>query len=256
MAVTYKVLSALLSYPTEDLQAAAGSFMQILEEEGLLPEVDRQALGRLIRQVAGEDLYELQERYVQLFDRTRSLSLHLFEHVHGESRDRGQAMVDLTDLYETHGLEITANELPDHLPLFLEFLSTLPEAEAREHLSQPLHIIAALRERLIKRKSVYAAVFRVLETLARETPDAAALSAVLAEPEDDPDDLDAIDAEWEEAAVIFGPGAPDDESCPQVSDMLARMDVPPGAQAPTPTLPTAPSAAAPTASGDPLADGQ
>ena len=136
MAVTYKILSALLSYPTEDLQAAAGSFVQLLDDEALLPEADRQALVRLIKQIAGEDLYELQERYVQLFDRTRSLSLHLFEHVHGESRDRGQAMVDLTDLYAQHGLEITANELPDHLPLFLEFLSTLPEAEAREHLGQ------------------------------------------------------------------------------------------------------------------------
>lgn len=247
MTVTYKILSALLSYPTEDLQAAAGSFTKLLEDEALLPDVDRQALVRLIKQIGSEDLYELQERYVQLFDRTRSLSLHLFEHVHGESRDRGQAMVDLTDLYEKHGLEITARELPDHLPLFLEFLSTLPEAEAREHLTQPLHIVAALRERLIKRKSVYAPVFRVLETLARVAPDAAALSAVLAVPEDDPDDLEALDAEWEEAAVMFGPGAPDDDSCPQVSDMLARMDVPPGA---------APPATAPPASGDPLADGQ
>jgi len=260
MAVTYKILSALLSYPTEDLQAAAGSFVQLLDDEALLPEADRQALVRLIKQIAGEDLYELQERYVQLFDRTRSLSLHLFEHVHGESRDRGQAMVDLTDLYEQSGLEITANELPDHLPMFLEFLSILPENEARDHLSQPLHIIAAVRERLIKRKSPYATVFRALETLARVKPDAAAVKTMLSEPEDDPDDLDAIDAEWEEAAVMFGPGAPDDDSCPQVSDMLARMDVPTGAPlgapAPTSTLPTTPPATAPHASTDPLADGQ
>ena len=69
------------------------------------------------------DLYDLQERYVLLFDRTRSLSLHLFEHVHGESRDRGQAMVDLKALYERHGLHMSSSELPDHLPLFLEFLS-------------------------------------------------------------------------------------------------------------------------------------
>lgn len=227
MAMTHKILSALLSYPTEELQAAAGEFEPILAGEGLLPEPDRQALSRLIRQIAGEDLYELQERYVQLFDRTRSLSLHLFEHVHGESRDRGQAMVDLTSQYEKHGLEITANELPDHLPLFLEYLSILPDAEAREQLEQPVHIIAALRERLAKRKSVYASVFRALETLARVTPDRDAVDAVLAEPEVDPDDLEAIDAEWEETAVMFGPGAPDDTSCPQVSDMLARMDIPP-----------------------------
>jgi nitrate reductase molybdenum cofactor assembly chaperone NarJ/NarW len=247
MAVTYKILSALLSYPTEELQAAAGEFAKILEDEAMLPEVDRQALDRLIKQTAGEDIYELQERYVQLFDRTRSVSLHLFEHVHGESRDRGPAMVDLSELYEKHDLEITANELPDHLPVFLEFLSILSEKEARDHLSQPLHIIAALRERLIKRKSPYATVFRALETLARAAPDASAVAAVLAEPEDDPDDLEAIDAEWEETAVMFGPGAPDDDSCPQVSDMLARMDIPPPNGVPTNGKPT---------NGDPLPDGQ
>ncbi|MDA0785567.1 MAG: nitrate reductase molybdenum cofactor assembly chaperone [Proteobacteria bacterium] len=255
MAATYKILSALLTYPGEELQAAAGAFAQILEDEAMLPAADRQALDRLIKQIADEDLYELQERYVQLFDRTRSVSLHLFEHVHGESRDRGQAMVDLTDLYEQNGLEITANELPDHLPMFLEFLSILPANEARDHLAQPVHIIAALRERLIKRKSPYAAVFRALETLARAKPDAAAVAAVLAEPETDPDDLEAIDAEWEEAAVMFGPGAPDDDSCPQVSDMLAHMDVPQGT--PLGASASAPShSTAPPASADTLADGQ
>ena len=78
--------------------------------------------------MATGDLYDLQERYVLLFDRTRSLSLHLFEHVHGESRDRGQAMVDLKTIYENGGLEIAATELPDFVPLFLEFLSTQPRA--------------------------------------------------------------------------------------------------------------------------------
>lgn len=241
MAVTHKILSALLSYPTGELQQAAGEFERILADEGLLPEPDRRALSRLICQIADQDLYELQERYVQLFDRTRSLSLHLFEHVHGESRDRGQAMVDLTNQYAEHGLEIAANELPDHLPLFMEYLSILPDDEAREQLGQPVHIIAALRERLAKRKSAYAAAFRALETLARGTPDTKAVAAVLAEPEVDPDDLEAIDAEWEETAVMFGPGAPDDNVCPQVADMLARMDVSPDA---------------PLADGEPSSGGQ
>ena len=84
------------------------------------------ALDRLLDELATGDLYDLQERYVLLFDRTRSLSLHLFEHVHGESRDRGQAMVDLKALYERHGLLMSSSELPDHLPLFLEFLSDHP----------------------------------------------------------------------------------------------------------------------------------
>ena len=77
----------------------------------------------------------MQERYVLLFDRTRSLSLHLFEHVYGESRDRGQAMVDLKQLYEQHGLFMSSSELPDYLPLFLEFLSAVPETQSARSCS-------------------------------------------------------------------------------------------------------------------------
>ena len=235
MAKTYKVLSALLSYPTADLQAAAPEFAAVLEQEGLIPEPARRALDPLISQIAEDDLYELQERYVLLFDRTRSLSLHLFEHIHGESRDRGQAMIDLAELYYSNGLAISARELPDYLPLFLEFLSTQPEAEAREFLAQPLHIISALATRLIRRDSVYAAALRAIEAAARSKPEAVALQELLDATEDDPNDLAALDAIWEEEAVTFGPGAPDDDTCPSVSEMLARMGADPApAEPPTP----------------------
>lgn len=227
MTKTFKVLSALLSYPTAELQAAAPEFAAVLASEGLLPDPARQALTPLITQIAEGDLFDLQERYVLLFDRTRSLSLHLFEHIHGESRDRGQAMVDLAELYAQNGLAISARELPDYLPLFLEFLSTQPEDEARELLGQPLHIISALATRLIRRESVYAAALRALESIARGKPEAAALQELLEAAEDDPNDLAALDAIWEEEAVTFGPGAPDDDNCPQVSEMLARMGADP-----------------------------
>ena len=114
------------------------------------------ALGRLADDIGGRDAYDAQERYVLLFDRTRSLSLHLFEHVHGESRDRGQAMVDLMAMYEEDGFEIDTKELPDYLPMFLEYLSMKPRAEAVQLLDETAHILAALRERLKKRQSVYA----------------------------------------------------------------------------------------------------
>lgn len=227
MAKTYKVLSAILSYPTAELQAAAPGFLKILEDEDLLPGIDRRALAPVLEELVNETLYELQERYVFLFDRTRSLSLHLFEHVHGESRERGQAMVDLADHYAQHGLEILARELPDHLPLFLEFLSILPAEEAREFLEQPLHIISALSERLQRRDSSYAGVLRALETLSRRKPEASVLQALLDEAEDDPADLPALDEIWEETEVLFGPGAADDDSCPQVSEMLVRMGTDP-----------------------------
>ena len=115
-----------------------GELRAAIEVEGLVPAAVRRQLDDLLNDIAGGDLYDLQERYVLLFDRTRSLSLHLFEHVHGESRDRGQAMVDLLTMYEERGLAAVKNELPDFLPLFLEFLATLPQARRRcELLSHP-----------------------------------------------------------------------------------------------------------------------
>src|SRR5207244_12015926 len=132
MAKTFKALSILLSYPTAEFQQVAGKLRTVIETEGLVPPSVRRQLDGLLTEIASGDLYDLQERYVLLFDRTRSLSLHLFEHVHGESRDRGQAMVDLKALYERHGLLMSSSELPDHLPLVLEFLSTIPGADARQ----------------------------------------------------------------------------------------------------------------------------
>ena len=132
-------------------------------------------------------------------------------------------MVDLANLYEQHGLAISARELPDHLPLFLEFLSTLPMVEARDLLEQPLHIVSVLSTRLQRRGSIYSAVFRVLEGLARNRPEATIVASMLDENEDDPNDFEALDAVWDETEVVFGPGAVADDDCPRVSDILNRM---------------------------------
>ena len=205
MTNVFKALSALLTYPTAELQTAAGA---IGEAVARLPDVPaRDRLRGLIDEIGNGDIYDLQERYVLLFDRTRSLSLHLFEHVHGEARDRGQAMVDLMNLYEKHGLSIGAAELPDHLPLFLEFLSTRPLAEACDLLEQPAHIIAAIGERLRKRDSTYAAIFDALVSLSVLQPKDADVLTLLGEPDSDPDDFAALDQAWEDAPVTFGPEA-------------------------------------------------
>ncbi|MGE0702151.1 MAG: nitrate reductase molybdenum cofactor assembly chaperone, partial [Hyphomicrobiaceae bacterium] len=204
---TLKVLSALLTYPGEELQAAAPELTAALVAEALLPRAYHAGVIGLIDDIATRDLFDAQERYILLFDRTRSLSLHLFEHVHGESRDRGQAMVDLLRVYEDAGYSPTASELPDFLPLFLEFASTRPPAEAIELISQPGHVLAALRERLAKRKSPYEAAFGALVALSKAKLNAAALAALRSEPDPEPDDLEALDAAWEEEEVTFGPGA-------------------------------------------------
>jgi nitrate reductase delta subunit len=221
MTRTLKVLAALLSYPTEDTQAAAVVFKEVLAEEDLLPKRQQVRLGQLIDQIATRDLFDLQERFVQLFDRSKTLSLHIFEHVHGESRDRGQAMVDLQALYAEHGLEISAKELPDYLPLFLEFLSVLPLEEARNLLGEPGHVLEALRDRLRKRKSIYASVFRALLSIAASNP-AAAQADIFTE-EEDPDDLEALDRAWAEEPVTFGPG---EDACPVADQMVAKMNAP------------------------------
>ncbi len=218
---TLRALAALLSYPTVELLAASGEIRAALDREALLPAAERRALDRLIGELERGDLYDLQERYGLLFDRTRSLSLHLFEHVHGESRDRGQAMVDLLKLYEENGYSPVASELPDFLPLFLEYASTREPKAALALIGQPAHVVAALRERLAKRASSYEAVMAALLALSRARLDEATLAALRAEPDPEPDDLDALDAAWVDQEVTFGPGTAA-ASCP-VDRMATRL---------------------------------
>jgi len=204
---TLKVISALLTYPSDELVAAVDELKSVLMREALLKPRQLAAINALIDDIATRDLFDAQGRYIMLVDRTRSLSLHLFEHVHGESRDRGQAMVDLIKLYEDGGYTPTTSELPDFLPLFLEYAATRTPAEAIELIGQPGHVLAAIRERLAKRSSSYEAVFAALVALSKTRLDEAALAALRAEPDPEPDDLEALDAAWEDEEVTFGPGA-------------------------------------------------
>ena len=223
MIATYKVLSAVLSYPTAPLQAASHQLVVAINAERLLPPAQRAAVGDLIARIAADDLLEAQSHYVDLFDRTRALSLHLFEHVYGESRDRGQAMVSLLERYRQAGLDIGAREFPDYIPLFLEFLSTLPEAEARSNLGQAAHIFVALGERLRKRGSDYAIVLEALAELSRAVPNEEVLDELRRQRIEDPADLGALDKAWEEAEVRFGPGDVGTGSCPRADEMIERM---------------------------------
>jgi len=238
MLRSLKALSELLTYPTAELQQAAGEISEAIENDTAIPISVRNQLHRLLTELATGDLYDLQERYVLLFDRTRSLSLHLFEHVHGESRDRGQAMIDLKAQYEAHNLFMSAAELPDFVPLFLEYLSLLPAREACETLGQPAHIFAAIAERLRKRKSSYEAVFRALIALSAAKPKEEEISALLSVPDPDANDLAALDAAWEDEPVTFGPGAGD--GCKD--GLIARVR---GALRPAPDMPATPRNAPP-----------
>ena len=232
MNKTLKALSALLTYPTAELRQACGEISEAIEKDMALSSSVRDQLHSLLTELATGDLYDLQERYILLFDRTRSLSLHLFEHVHGESRDRGQAMIDLKAQYENNSLFMNAAELPDFLPLFLEFLSTLPAQEACDMLGQPAHILAAMAERLRKRRSLYESVFHALVALAAAKPKDDEVAALLSLPDPDASDLAALDAAWEDEPVNFGPGASD--GCKD--GLIARVR---GALRPAPDTPAA-----------------
>ena len=213
------LISLLLQYPSLELQAVAGEIRQWLTGDPALPQAAVGACEPLLTRLATTDIYDCQEAYVDLFDRGRAHSLHLFEHVHGESRDRGQAMVDLRARYLDAGLEPEGNELPDYLPLFLEYLSVLPSAQAAEELAQPGVILSALADRLDEKGTPYAAPMRILADLAGAGGEAFEIA-----PADDPDDLAALDAAWEEEQIRFdAPTAPGSADCPQVAGMVDRM---------------------------------
>ena len=167
----------------------------------MLPDSRAQLLETL-EYIYGGELLEAEAQYTGLFEQGRALSLHIFEHVHGESRDRGQAMVDLMAEYAGNGFELDCRELPDYIPLFLEYLSVQPDLEAREWLADVSHILALLAARLQERESLYAHLFEALLIIAGR-------SDLLAETRDqvageEPDyTAEAIDREWEEVAVTF-----------------------------------------------------
>ncbi|HWV02538.1 MAG TPA: nitrate reductase molybdenum cofactor assembly chaperone [Devosia sp.] len=166
----FKMFSALLSYPTSEMRAALDEMAGLIERSPLIAPAERPGLLALIASLGEGDLLDAEERYCELFDRGRALSLHLFEHLHGESRDRGTAMVELKQLYRAAGFDLVGNELPDYLPVVLEYLSCRELPEARDMLVDCAHILQVIARALIARQSNYAAVLQALLVIAGEQP--------------------------------------------------------------------------------------
>lgn len=199
-----KVISCLLDYPREDVRQHRGDLaLAISNAREISPDMRSQLLETL-QHIYQQDLIDAEEQYSGLFDQGRILSIHLFEHVHGESRDRGQAMVDLMQVYEDNGFAMDKRELPDFIPLFLEFLSWLPDMDAREWLADVSPILARLGARLKERDSSYANLFAALLMICGQHGLMAEEQAA-AEKEERDDTPEALDREWEEAAVSFSP---------------------------------------------------
>lgn len=172
-----RALAALLGYPDARLRAHLPELIEALDAEAAVPAARRAELRALAAELGRLDAMELESRYVETFDRGRSTSLHLFEHVHGDSRDRGPAMIDLKQTYEQAGLLLGPEELPDHLCVVLEFASTQPPKVAREFLAEMAHILAAVFSALLKRGSPYASVVAAVLELAGEKVEAVAFEA-------------------------------------------------------------------------------
>ncbi|MCA0899184.1 nitrate reductase molybdenum cofactor assembly chaperone [Microbulbifer agarilyticus] len=201
MIRTLRALALLLDYPSESLKTHFSEVREALETEGFLKPESLAKLRPLMDNFEVLPLLELQMNYSELFDNSRALSLHFFEHIHGESRDRGQAMLDLGEEYIERGFYIERDELPDFIPMFLEFTSCLTIDEARDWLSQPSHVFAALKERLQERDAEYAGIFDALLTLIQEKPDPEAVRELVERAK--ASEKTSIDEVWEEEQVTF-----------------------------------------------------
>lgn len=197
-----KVISRLLDYPSQALFTHADELVSAINEGPKLSIESKGQLADFVSELTGNDLYDAQEKYDLLFDRGRALSLLLFEHVHGESRDRGQAMVDLMREYTEHGFEVSSEQLPDYIPLYLEYLSEQDESYAREWLSDVSHILTILSERLLDRDCSYRVLFEALIELSGATVEREQIAQSVQKEQPD-DTMEAIDKAWEDKEIRF-----------------------------------------------------
>jgi nitrate reductase delta subunit len=196
-----QLLSLLLDYPKQPLVDAKAELLAIVADAAIASEL-KQSLSAFISSRTNGELMDWQSEYDSLFERGRSLSLLIFEHIHGESRDRGQAMVNLLAQYREAGLDIGVKELPDYLPLYLEFLSTQGEHNAQIGLEEIAPVLAVLLCRLQQRESDYASIFATLVALSAAEVDLADIKSQIAgeKRDDTPKELDKV---WEEEMVSF-----------------------------------------------------
>ena len=188
-----RALARLLAYPDAQLRSDLAPLIAAIDEEAAVPAARRAELRALAADLVRRDPLEVEARYVETFDRGRATSLHLFEHVHGDSRDRGPAMIDLVQTYEKAGLYLGPEELPDHLGVVLEFASTQPPALATAFLGEVAHILNAIFSALLKRESPYAAVVAAVLELAGQKAEAVPFKAD-----------EALDEAWAEPEAFDG----------------------------------------------------
>lgn len=218
-----KVISRLLDYPSAALFSAADEMIEIVEQTDLISDKNKLELVDFIQKLTARDLFDAQESYDLLFDRGRALSLLLFEHVHGESRDRGQAMVDLMNVYQSNGFENNSEQLPDYIPLYLEFLSEQEATFAQEWLGDICHLLAMLSERLIDRECYYSVLFDSMIDISGIQVDRAEIAESVSQEKRD-DTVEAIDKEWEDKEIKFDDPVAGDCSSAGIANSKNSLD--------------------------------
>lgn len=196
-AYSLRALARMLTYPDAALREQVPDLQKVLLSESALSPDRLRGLSMLLGAMVDQDIIDTEQGYVELFDRGRATSLHLFEHVHGDSRDRGPAMIDLVKTYEQGGMLLdpdkVGGELPDYLPVVLEFVSTLPAAQMRDFIGEIAHILNAIHTALIKRRSLYAHVLAAVLEIGQQPVETVAV----------PEDED-MDVSWAEPEAFAG----------------------------------------------------
>jgi len=165
----YKLLSALLDYPNQDLVEHLPELREFVVQNQEIDHTEREALQNFLIHLQSMPITEVQAEYVKTFDMTAEHSLHLTHHLFGDDKNRGPALIDLGELYKDYGVEVVTNELPDYLPLILEFTAYLDDNEATVFLSDAKKVLSILTENLQKAGSPYAALVSIIETRATLT---------------------------------------------------------------------------------------
>ena len=169
----YLLMARLLDYPDGELSAHLDELTCYVREQSTLATEERHALLPLLDWMQSQSTVDLQAAYVQTFDMQAEHSLHLTHHLFGDDRGRGPALIDLGEHYKANGLEPDAHELPDYLPLILEYVSTLDDFQARVFLADALKVITVLAANLEQAQSPYAALLRIIERRGQLAPKAA-----------------------------------------------------------------------------------
>ncbi|UCE84262.1 MAG: nitrate reductase molybdenum cofactor assembly chaperone [Deltaproteobacteria bacterium] len=164
-----KVLSILLQYPDDEFVVSLEELKNAVEE---IPQMEqRERCVNFLDYLGTNPLIRLQEEYTVTFDFNPATSLNLTYHKFGDTRERGKALVGFHQLYKTAGYECTSGELPDYLPLLLEFLSINRQECDFSFLGQYGDQLKAIGVHLQESGSPYASImanvldiFRELET--------------------------------------------------------------------------------------------